>query len=347
VRLWWDDDAALAQTPWAKANGVECRDNRIIFNSFLGDTVGVELQRSANTLYARNTIDESSEGLRIDGESKATMSAELTREVGEVPAAPEQTLPGVSKPLTARASFDGRENIVMTEWGPWDHESPLLQFVERRDGADTYRLLGALASQPANERIRATGDVRVDIDGENVRVSPRSLNTFAAYELAWTPAGGAPPLIAHGAIAGGFWTIKTFASPVDPRRDVEAWRKAAQGENVHTLDCDPLDLPFGNAGMTEIRGLPVPLPHNHFGIVATRALTFPKGRWRIDATSDDGIRVWLDDQMVIDDWTLHPPKRQSYEFEVVEAQREIALRVEYFELDGSATLQVSVAPAPE
>ncbi|HVP73846.1 MAG TPA: PA14 domain-containing protein, partial [Phycisphaerales bacterium] len=61
----------------------------------------------------------------------------------------------------------------------------------------------------------------------------------------------------------------------------------------------------------------------------------------------DGIRVWRDDQMVIDDWTLHPPKRQSYEFEVVEAQREIALRVEYFELDGSATLQVSVAPAPE
>ena len=34
---------------------------------------------------------------------------------------------GDTRPVGARASLRGRDKIIMTEWGPWDHESPLLQ----------------------------------------------------------------------------------------------------------------------------------------------------------------------------------------------------------------------------
>jgi hypothetical protein len=32
---------------------------------------------------------------------------------------------GSKHPIDARAKLRGRENIIMTEWGPWDHVRPL------------------------------------------------------------------------------------------------------------------------------------------------------------------------------------------------------------------------------
>jgi hypothetical protein len=93
--------------------------------------------------------------------------------------------------------------------------------------------------------------------------------------------------------------------------------------------------------MSELRTTPEPLPPDHFGVIATRALTFPAGSYRLRAASDDGIRVWLDDELVIDDWTHHAPRQHTHDFEVP-APREINMRVEYFELDGHAALEVAI-----
>jgi alpha-L-fucosidase len=65
----------------------------------------------------------------------------------------------------------------------------------------------------------------------------------------------------------------------------------------------------------------------------------------VNTASDDGIRVWLDDRLVIDDWTWHAPKRQHADFDI-EQGREVKLRIEYFELDGHAVLQVDIVPRP-
>ena len=37
---------------------------------------------------------------------------------------------GSTHPVGARPELRGRQNIVMTEWGPWDHESPLIRTVQ-------------------------------------------------------------------------------------------------------------------------------------------------------------------------------------------------------------------------
>jgi hypothetical protein len=57
--------------------------------------------------------------------------------------------------------------------------------------------------------------------------------------------------------------------------------------------------------------------------------------------SDDGIRVWLDDRLVIDDWTWHGPTAHDYEFTIDEA-KSIDIRIEHFELDGYALLTLDV-----
>src|SRR5687767_1904699 len=48
--------------------------------------------------------------------------------------------PGRTSPTSLRAHLAGREHIIMTQWGPWDHEAPLLRRVEARAGLHRYEL---------------------------------------------------------------------------------------------------------------------------------------------------------------------------------------------------------------
>ena len=62
----------------------------------------------------------------------------------------------------------------------------------------------------------------------------------------------------------------------------------------------------------------------------------------ITATADDGIRVWVDNNLVIDQWAEH--SATTYSTTVYLAQGQHSFRVEYFEAGGDATAIVSIAP---
>ena len=52
--------------------------------------------------------------------------------------------------------------------------------------------------------------------------------------------------------------------------------------------------------------------------------------------SDDGVRVWLDDKLVVDRWSVH----ESIVDRVPVTPGRHRLRVEYFEATGWAELQI-------
>jgi hypothetical protein len=247
---------------------------------------------------------------------------------------------GGELPRSARAHLAGRENIMMTEWGPWDHESPLLQFVQHVDHGDEFRLLCS-KTRPLAEQIQIEGEAVVEVQDDRIRVLPKAQNVLTPYRIAFEVEDH--KINATGLLTGGTWNIKTFPSIVDPRENADQWRASGLA-NSRELSADHLELRCGHGSISDALQLPVTLPSDHFGTIATRSLTFPSGRWRIKTTSDDGIRVWLDDKLIIDDWTWHAPKDHTYEFDV-EQPRELNLRVEHFELDGNAVLSVQIESA--
>jgi hypothetical protein len=150
-------------------------------------------------------------------------------------------------------------------------------------------------------------------------------------------------LTRSGTLVNARWVVQVFPYETDPREDVETWRAEA-GDDPYTMHADDLDLRFGMGGLSEARHLPAVLPRDHFGTSARTTLRFPAGSWRIRTMSDDGIRVWLDDRLVIDDWTWHGPTTHEYEFTIDEAKT-IPIRVEHFELDGYAILTLDIESA--
>jgi hypothetical protein len=177
-----------------------------------------------------------------------------------------------------------------------------------------------------------------------VEVAPERAGVVAyALEVA----SGDARLGARGLFVGTVWRTTFFAWKDDPREHERAWRASAR--RGVTVDLPTLELDYGGGGPSDLSGAPAEvraaaLPRDRFGTLAETRLALPAGTWDVVTRSDDGIRVRIDDELVIDDWTWHAPTEHVHTLALDEA-REVALAVEHFELDGHATLSVTLRPA--
>jgi uncharacterized protein YraI len=77
-------------------------------------------------------------------------------------------------------------------------------------------------------------------------------------------------------------------------------------------------------------GSPAPqVPADHFSARWTANLTLAPGRYRFSASSDDGVRVWVNNQLIIDAWFDRPVRTFTGEADV--GSGAVSVRVEYYE----------------
>ncbi len=68
------------------------------------------------------------------------------------------------------------------------------------------------------------------------------------------------------------------------------------------------------------------------------------GPTQIRTVSDDGVRMWIDNRLVVDNWTDHAPATDTATVTLVAGQR-YPITIEFYELGGGATLQLQWLPA--
>ena len=79
------------------------------------------------------------------------------------------------------------------------------------------------------------------------------------------------------------------------------------------------------------------LPADRFSTRWTRSPWFDEGNYRLYARADDGVRVWVDDALVIDRWTVSPGQ-EVYQADVtLDGQHQI--KVEYYDETGLALVE--------
>ncbi|MHC4414538.1 MAG: right-handed parallel beta-helix repeat-containing protein [Planctomycetota bacterium] len=349
VFLWWDDDEALLATPWARINQPQSADNEITANSFDGGETAIILRQCDRTKCS-NAFGDVAVELDADDRSRATLSFHALQKAGASKrrrSAPYPQAVGETRPVQARPELAGREHIIMTEWGPYDWQAPLLALVDKRPDRHAYRVLGHESVNLAS--LDAPPAVRLQQADEPPRLIVTTETQGALLPYTLTATTDSSVLKAAGALLPVEWEVRFFAYRTDPREDLAAWhREAAQGAVRCTAWA--LDFRFAGAGPGGLGLDPqvtqAALPADHFGTIAETTIAFPAGRWRIKTTSDDGIRVWLDEAPIIDDWTWHPPKTHAHDL-VLSEPKAIPIRVEHFELDGYAVLSLEIEAVQE
>jgi len=89
------------------------------------------------------------------------------------------------------------------------------------------------------------------------------------------------------------------------------------------------------------QGAPDPwLPADYFSARWTREADFAAGAYRFRLRADDGVRLWIDGNIVMDEWHS---ANTTYEQQVTLSAGRHALRVEYFDLGGGAVVALNWA----
>ncbi len=358
VHLWWDHDEGLLKLAWAAANdrGSGMRrlpsiDNLIADNVFEGDKIAIHLGECDRTVAARNRFSG------VEKEIEATPGSEpATKEDAPVSwAMPEYTADGATRPVGARQSLRGRDKIVMTEWGPWDHRSPLVRLVSATGDAHTYE---AFHLNKGAIKVLGAG-VHTEFNGQLPMAIAVRAPEPGAYPYMLSAAQGEFEQDIRGTIVNATWDVVFFPweapdPPADdsgtPRTppDLDAWRALALGPGAVTMKTRRLAFRHGHAGPSDSSGNEVlkaaRLPRDYFGMIARTRLPLRAGTWRITTTSDDGVRVLVDGKAVIENWTHHGPTRDSGEF-TVDADGAVEIVVEHFEIMGFAVLEVDLERA--
>lgn len=362
IHLWWDADEKLMTAPWAKVNhprlprdpdgGIPAgarpadgrhmlpsADNIIEGNTFIGDDIAIQLRSAESTFIGDNHFEN------VGAETDSTDS-QIHSGLGHVPwRIPRHPVLGETRPVGARGELAGRKNIIMTEWWPYDWSYPYLHRVADQNGRHVYRLLGATRV----DWVAVAGRVEyseVLLDGEyRVEITPVAAGAIVPYAV--TAEVDGEIITRHGVIGSAEWSVRVFAYETDPRVDLNAWRQEAEANGV-TFIVPHLDLVFGMGGPSDLADIPdaiadAALPVDHFGTIARTKIAIPAGRWRIRTRSDDGIRVRVDDRVLIEDWTHHVPRTHTAEITLNE-DAIVEIVIEHFELKGNAVLSLEFEP---
>ncbi|XVJ58955.1 MAG: hypothetical protein HEQ23_05950 [Tepidisphaera sp.] len=387
VHLWWDAHGDFESRTWGKANYRALSGNVIAGNTITIDAshpfkglregqklLGIHLRQDpppaagqpaekfVSTVYAGNTIAiDPAVGVETDITPGIALDTGATIPAAETP---KYEPLGNAKPIGARAHLAGRHNIIMSQWGPWDHTSPMFRTRSISGGEHIYELFGApvvtvTLDQATSDEVQATVTPTPSTSsgqgatGQSHRISFAAKPGVSRYTATIT----SPSLPnwsrkVSGVVVGASWDVKAFAwaEATDPKEHLDQWRALASSDQaisakVPTLRFDyahggPSNQPWGTGGAKDAA---VKIGPDRFGMIATAKVRFPKGKWKFTTLSDDGVRVLANGKPVLENWTWHAPTTNEGILELAEAA-EVELVVEHFEIDGFAVLHLDISP---
>ena len=339
IRLWWADNRDLLESVYGQKQCTDSTHNTVRYNRFESDSVGVDLRNTSNSMVAQNAFFEVTDAIQAD-----SLCSNLTQEPNFID--PESLpfdlserthdfeppqVPGTQEAFLPVEAFRGRDTMLVDEWGPYDFTTPHLWPNPQHAGTTaTFYLYGP----PAPFRVLDC-PARVSVEPMS-GISPASLAVAAkqpgyhSFDLA-VDVGGSE-LHATGSLLKADWHVRFFHWEIDPREGQAAWDTLLVGPAVDEMRLEQLQFAWG-------MGSPSPKVHaDGFGTLATTEVPLDAGQYEIRTVSDDGIRVWIDGKLVIENWTWHGPTEDTA---VVQLESGVhTVRVEHFELDGWAALSL-------
>lgn len=263
-------------------------------------------------------------------------------------------------PFLPPGTLRGRRYILVDEWGPYDFQSPKLWLRKKETVVSsggtgqlklTFEVLGPAGTWQVKKAdgVRFDGEQKGSVPGRLVAYVDGSASTEIDLQLSFT---GGRVVDYRGVVtdAGkeflfGYqkfwmpidWQIQHFhfdQTSQDPRTQEDAFRKVISGPPIHERKATELNGAWGGSPAAGVRA-------DYFATVAVGSFWAKPGKYRLNVTSDDGVRVYLDGKRVIDNWTYHGPTLDTAD---VTLTGKHTLRVEHFELNGYSTLKVEVIP---
>ena len=343
IRLWQNP----TQDPnWGYPKYRDTRSHGYLLekNQFKGNKTALDVRATTGVEAFRDTFE--AVGTRLAGDSAVDLDV-----VPELYIISDDVLlsklSGGIDPMIKDEGRRGRARIIVDEWGPYDWKSPKLWPTGRSDEQPLrLRVLGPQGEWTLTSARGATvssnaGRVPGEIVVTPATTSPIDFTVTLEYRGsdvistrgARTPAGKPYTFSYARFFAPIDWTIKFFeyGDDTDPVKQPAGFAKLLERTPLKTLSANRLDYISG-------RAIEDGVPRDRFALVAEGATNLPPGDYTLQVISDDGVRVWIDGAMILDEWTPHESKVSR----VPIGGGTRRFKVEYYDVTGFAELRFDI-----
>lgn len=342
-----------------RTTGLEVRDNYFAGPVLKMDDDKVEARFDSNAYLSPASMPPAT--MMIGGPKLATAPAP----VEWTPLGPEgapwaalqpKPLTGGNWPTKNPAIRADRSSILVDEWGPVDYRSPVLwpKLVDAEPGkqaADewwqtvgprgTWRVVKVSKGVHVSPLRGAIGDpIAIKFD----QPRPNDVDVQLAFTgVATTDVRG----VWHPARKALRFGHREFRMPIDWQVKWVNWTEATDPRKAPEAFEKLFDHPVATAKKTELnenwwRSPAKGVNENQFGTAAEGSFTVQPGNYVLSVTADDGVRVWLDGTLVIDEWHYQGPTTFTVKAKLGGQHH---LKVRHFEIDGFSCLKVALARA--
>ena len=313
LELWWDEDEAFVDGPFGEHFDTASRDHWIEGNSFKENDSDLVIRETTGLALRDNVFEADSRELYLDDLGDA--GGENVEE----------------KVLRERLKGIGG-------WLPSGHVS---RTTLRADAGEAHpQLAEALFLVPP----RLSGSL---YEEGAVRPDKPPIDSIVMGEFGpWDFESGAPRparRLPGGVLRDASWRASWFSwnEGPDPRspETLDAWRELA-ADPIAQAAVTTWGTPWGSDAEVKDR-----VGSTRFGLIATTRLELAEGGvHRVSIVSDDGVRLAINDRVVLENWTWHAPTRDEALVELEAGIHELTL--EYFQIDGASALVVELLREP-
>jgi len=276
-------------------------------------------------------------------------------EINDKPFPAPALLNGGNVPFLKKGTLRGRRYILVDEWGPYDFLSPKLwPRGQRFEGSKEFLRFDVLGPSGAwklrsQQGLRIIGSTTGSVPGQIEVEVQAGTGSETRLELDYvggrtvdfrgvaTPAGQVVPFGYRKFHLPIEWSVAWFnydQNKADPRTQLAEFKRVIAGPPVREERTRQLNYAWGGSPGQGVNP-------DYFATVANGEFEISPGEYVLNVTSDDGVRVWLDGKVVLENWTYHGPTLDTATLKLGGRHR---LRVEHFELNGYSALKVEIRP---
>ena len=242
----------------------------------------------------------------------------------------------------------GRNFMLINEWGPYNFQYPSiwLRSVDRNaynfvllGPEGNWKLVGGAGIKQVGPK---TGSFPATIKVERLdtaKILSLQLefigNSFVNQFGDTIPKGSITPVKYSGIIPPFSWQVKWYNYP-EELEIATAYDALPDLTRSALAESEVEELAFRWWGAPALKVDP-----EHFITKATTQFIIPDGKYRIFLTSDDGVKLFLDGQLLIDEWSVHVPKTNEID---VTLGGKHQLELDHFEAGGLSTLDFRMKP---
>ena len=359
IKLWAKTEQP-ADWPYVKARDTRSRNYNLVLNSFNENKTAIDVVRTDSIKVFGNYFSHSDELIKADStvtNVDTTQDDALVDKFSADTSILDTAFANHIDPFKGRGVLNGRKNILMTEWGPYDFRSPVIWNTNPTDSdmmsfyikgpngkwkIKSYKGVDSISSKSGNvpatitvKKLKAeTTDIEIQLEyvGEEIKTplgetitkgKPYSFSFRKFFQpIDWTVNWFSVDTTAYNPITTG----ELFAPNVKMR--------AARTEKTLKLDY----AWWGGIKTDEGQML-------QFITLAEGTGNFQQGEYEIGVTWDDAVRLYVDNKLLIDEWspskyTFDESPHKTIKLDLSAGMHHF--RVEHIELGGFATLALKI-----